>query len=135
MAKRLIVLWLILLDQLSKILVLSLFSHAVTYNQGVSFGLLASSWWVVINLFIILLLMLYWRERGNTATSLILAGGLSNLLDRILRGKVVDFIDLSLLAPWVKGIGIIPSFNLADVFICLGFVLVLLPALFPKKTP
>ncbi len=126
MAKRLIVLWLVLLDQLSKILVLSLWPHAVTYNYGISFGLLPSPWWTIINLLIILLLTACWGKRGDTATSLILAGGLSNLVDRILRGKIVDFIDLNLWVPF-------PSFNLADIFICLGVTMLILTFLRPKK--
>ena len=47
--------------------------------------------------------------------TLIIGGGLSNLFDRVLRGGVIDFIDLG----WGS------VFNLADVFITLGLVLYL----------
>ena len=58
---------------------------------------------------------------------LFLAGGTSNLLDRILRGKVIDFIDLT----------IFPVFNLADIYIIFGVLALILNLFFklPKKQP
>ena len=44
------------------------------------------------------------------AISLVIGGGLGNLVDRINKGYVVDFFDVH----------IIPVFNVADVFICTG---------------
>ena len=62
------------------------------------------------------------------AYSLIAGGGLSNLYDRIANnGAVVDFLNI--------GIGGLRTgiFNLADVFIMLGFFMLLSHLLFPKK--
>ena len=55
--------------------------------------------------------------KASTALSLVLAGGISNLIDRIFRGRVVDFIDIS---PIIN----FPKFNLADICIVVdGFCL------------
>lgn len=57
----------------------------------------------------------------------LLCGGIAgNLMDRILYGHVIDFIDLHF------GSYIYPTFNLADSAICVGVVLYLLSSL---KTP
>jgi len=44
------------------------------------------------------------------AVSMVIGGGLGNLIDRVLKGYVVDFFDIH----------IIPVFNVADIFICTG---------------
>ena len=50
---------------------------------------------------------------------MVLAGGFGNLIDRIFRGFVVDFIDVSELINF-------PNFNFADIFIVLGWILLAL---------
>ena len=100
----------ILADQGLKKAFLVYFPEKVTLNQGISFGWLPSSWWLIINFIFLLLLVLFFKK--NWGTVLVLTGGAANLVDRFFRGKVVDFINL----PFV----FLPAFNLADVFICLG---------------
>jgi len=115
MLKWLIVLLLLFFDQAVKIVILNFLPQLVVFNQGIAFGFLPSDWWLAANLLIVLLVFFIWRE--VFPSSLIIAGGLSNILDRIFKGGVVDFIDLQF---W-------PVFNLADLFICLGAVCFFLP--------
>lgn len=52
---------------------------------------------------------------GVAACLLILGGGLGNMIDRVLRGYVVDMFDLQLFS--------YPIFNLADCFVVVGAIL------------
>ena len=54
----------------------------------------------------------------KTAYSLILAGGITNLIDRLFRGFVVDYIDINELFYY-------PVFNLADICIIVGILVVI----------
>lgn len=68
----------------------------------------------------------------KVSLSLILAGALGNLIDRVFRGYVIDFLDL-----YVKGWHW-PSFNLADSCISIGALLLIYIFFFkkgPKCTP
>ena len=49
--------------------------------------------------------------------SFIIAGVISNFIDKIIRGKVIDFINISDL------INKFPMFNIADIFIIIGFII------------
>jgi signal peptidase II len=53
---------------------------------------------------------------------LILAGGIGNLIDRIFRGFVVDYIDTPFIA----------TFNLADSYVVIGVILLLICEIWPK---
>lgn len=112
--KKIIIFLLILIDQLAKFIVLSFFKPFVFYNQGVAFGLLPSSWWLVINFFVLIIVVIKLKQKWPQI--LILAGGFSNLIDRFFHKRVVDFINLPFF----------PSFNLADAYICLGIIVLLL---------
>ena len=54
-------------------------------------------------------------KKTQIILSMVLAGGISNLIDRIFRGFVLDFIDLSPLISF-------PVFNIADALIVVGWM-------------
>ena len=54
---------------------------------------------------------------------MIIGGALGNYIDRITRGYVVDFIDFRV---W-------PVFNVADIFVVAGGILLILSAILVKK--
>ena len=60
--------------------------------------------------------MLVRHPLGVTAGLFLLGGGLGNMIDRVLRGYVVDMLDISPLFDY-------PIFNLADCFVVVGAVL------------
>lgn len=97
-------------------------------NSGVAFGLATQAHPVVLvtvaAAISFLLLVLIWRSRSpleRTGLGMILGGAIGNIADRLRFGAVRDFIDFH----W--GAWHWPAFNLADAFITLG-VLILLVA-------
>lgn len=110
--------------------VLGPLSITLTHNRGVAFGL-ASDGGLALIVFAVLALgvvgFLFARDptaRGMWVAAGLLAGGaLGNLADRARAGAVTDFID----------VGSWPAFNLADVAITLGVVLLVLSALREAK--
>jgi signal peptidase II len=97
-----------------------------TRNTGVAFGLGGdiSAILIAATLGLLLGLLVYLAVRGSEGglvwlpAALLLGGALGNLADRVRQGAVTDFIKL----PWW------PTFNLADVAIVLGVLLLLLQA-------
>lgn len=108
------------------------FNLLLVYNEGAAFSFLsgAGGWqrWFFVALAVVISMVLYnWlvglgkEERATAAAlALILGGAWGNLIDRLLNGKVTDFIDL------YYGTWHWPAFNLADSAITLGVVLMLL---------
>jgi signal peptidase II len=143
----------ILADQLTKTLILGEFqlhdSRTVTsffnlvraHNTGAAFSFLASAsgWqrWFFVGLGIVASVFIVWMLRRHPgqrlfcfAVSMILGGALGNVIDRLLHGYVVDFLQFhwSWLAPMFPG-GYFPSFNIADSAITLGAVCLILDEL------
>ena len=59
-------------------------------------------------------------SRVHIALGLVGGGAIGNLIDRVMYGKVTDFI------VWKKGIHEWPAFNIADAALCIGVGLILL---------
>lgn len=132
------------LDQITKWLILATFalgdSVVVTsffnvvrvHNEGAAFSFLAgaSGWqrWFFTAIGIAASVFIVWMLRSHPGQKLfafalacILGGAIGNVIDRLVHGYVVDWLDFhwSFLAGLFPG-GHFPSFNLADTFISIG---------------
>jgi signal peptidase II len=106
-----------------------------TENHDVAFSLLRDAVFPHKSIVLICLAMvgsifvaIMWMRRRNVASrfehigwSLTLAGALGNMVDRVIRGYVIDFIHLQ---HW-------PVFNVADIVVVLGVIALVLA----RKTP
>lgn len=107
-------------------------------NQGAAFSFLsgAGGWqrWFFIGLAVIASVFIcFWLKKLNRsqrweaiAWSLVLGGALGNLIDRILYGYVIDFLDVYI-GDWHW-----PAFNVADSAITVGVVMLLLDSFKPQ---
>ncbi|AUB83183.1 signal peptidase II [Candidatus Thiodictyon syntrophicum] len=117
----------------------------LAFNTGAAFSLLAAAggwqrWLLAVVALVITAILTAWllrlrpHERTMAAAlALIIGGALGNLIDRLLLGHVIDFIQvylpwvpLALFNPW-------PAFNIADSAISIGVVVLLLYTLFTKE--
>nr|WP_311527825.1 signal peptidase II [uncultured Ralstonia sp.] len=139
------VIW-ILLDQLTKVAILKTFTYGesrpvtgffnlvLAYNKGAAFSFLAAAggWqrWFFTGLGVAAAVFIIWllkRHSGQKmfcfALALILGGALGNVIDRVIYGHVVDFLDFYLHNyHW-------PAFNVADCGITIGAVLLIVDEL------
>lgn len=130
----------VVLDQITKFLVVQalplgeqipviqgFFNIVFIYNRGAAFGLLANlspefAWiFFIITTSLVLgvVAYLWWRLPSDQTLaavgfSLIFAGALGNLIDRIRLGQVIDFLD------FYVGRYHWPAFNVADSLVCVG---------------
>ena len=100
----------------------------LVHNTGIAFGLFKNHGivFIIVPMIAIVLLIynIYYYKSNNEklsrlyiiAFSMILAGAIGNLIDRIYYGYVIDFVDLQV---W-------PVFNVADSAITLGAVIIAL---------
>lgn len=120
--------------------VLPFFDLSLGFNTGVSFGMFATEGvygYVVLSLFTFAVSMMFlviaWRAKApgeRVGYGAIVGGALGNLIDRLPDGAVTDFLDFH-----VKGWHF-PTFNLADVAITIGVMLLIGAALsHPDKEP
>lgn len=140
----------VVLDQLSKAWILSafhtgesvrvlpVFDLVLFFNPGASFSFLADAggWqrWFFTGLALVATVVIVWmlRRHGTQrlfafALACILGGAVGNVIDRLLHGYVVDFLQFHWrwLAPMFPG-GYFPAFNVADAAITVGaFALIL----------
>ncbi len=98
-------------------------------NQGLVMGFFSDLFYlpifliIFLSLIFIFLWLLKTKKKGSIGIAFIIAGTVGNLWDRVFRGGVIDFIDMKF---W-------PIFNLADIFIVIGAVLLCLNLILSRK--
>lgn len=127
------------LDQLSKFLVLQWIPHRqvvecvpglfhLTYvkNYGAAFSMLQGQQWLFFLVFVAFVGLLVWGLKKKSlpfkpfelwCLAAVLGGGLGNIIDRAVRGFVVDMIEVEFIT--------FPVFNVADCFITCGAIALL----------
>lgn len=128
-----IVLVIIVIDQVSKIFVINnnniviiqnILNFSIVQNTDAAYGIGSNSTFMyVVTNFIILSVIFKFITAQNEYVdnklkfflTLILAGGISNVIDRLVRGYVVEFIDFTPSLP-------LPIFNFADICTVIGWI-------------
>ena len=96
------------------------FHFTYVKNTGMAFGMLKDHRWVFMvfsTIAIVALIIYLFRFRPESrwmqiSMAMIIGGGIGNMIDRVLLGYVIDFIDVTLINFAV--------FNIADSFVCVG---------------
>ncbi|MEJ1966744.1 MAG: signal peptidase II [Gammaproteobacteria bacterium] len=142
----------IVIDQITKLIVVNHIGYAeripvlpvldftLTYNPGAAFSFLAAEsgwqrWMFSVLAILVAAVIAFWMKRLKArsqpllacALSLILAGALGNVIDRLRLGHVIDFV----LAYWDEHM--FPAFNVADSAITIGAILLVLDALLESR--
>ncbi len=97
------------------------------HNFGVSFGLFAGliSPWILVVIGLLVVIFIYYLMISSSdkiekmGLLIIISGAISNIIDRILNGYVIDFIYLNYRDLYW------PAFNFADIYITLGIMMIL----------
>lgn len=125
----------------NRIEVLPFFNLLYVHNHGAAFSFLSDAggwqrWFFTVIALGVSLLLAYWMSQTsvkqrllNIAYALVMGGALGNLLDRVMHGYVVDFLDFYL------GDHHWPAFNVADIAICVGAGLIVLESFMGKSEP
>lgn len=147
-ASILFVILLVVLDQASKIyltlvnktspidleVIRGFFRITYTCNDGAAFSILKGKrvFFIIMTIIVVCLIVyyllknkVYWVEKYSLL--LIISGAVGNLIDRIMYGYVIDFLDFI-----IFGYDF-PVFNIADSFITIGAVGLIISILFLNK--
>ena len=102
-------------------------------NYGASFGMLSGQTILLVIFTVVAIIYLFGEIKKSKSlllifsSSLIIGGALGNLIDRVFRGYVIDFISFTLFGSEM------PIFNLADIFISFGVIIYLYIVLMEGK--
>ena len=110
------------------VVIKDMFSFLYLENRGAAFGILQNKlYFLTIVTIIVVTGMIYYMVKyrsesiiARISLSLIVSGALGNLIDRLFYGYVVDFISIHF-----KDIYYFPVFNVADVLVVAGTLLLL----------
>lgn len=144
-----IILGVITLDQVTKLMAIKnlkgqrpfviikdFFQFHYVENRGAAFGILEHQilFFVIITLLIVAFISFYMIKHGEDLNffsklsfSLLIAGAIGNLIDRVRLGYVVDFISVRLFGTYD-----FPVFNIADIAIVLSTISIMLLIAFNK---
>ena len=124
----------ILFDQLVKVLVINknivvipnFLKMTYTENFGAAFGMGTKYIVLAFSIIIIIGIVVFMKMQKNKIKNywpyvLILSGAIGNLIDRVFRGYVIDFIDVNIFN--------FPHFNIADICIVIGVALIIVSIL------
>ncbi len=97
-----------------------------TTNDGAAFGWFDDARWFFMTVSVVMIfgltaLLMLWDDRNPLfyiSTSMIIGGGIGNMIDRIAYGEVIDFIDFCGIWQYI--------FNGADSFVCVGVGLLII---------
>lgn len=114
-------------------IILNFFSITKVYNDGASWNILSGYRIILIIITLIVLIsLLYYQNkfiyntRNIISFSFLYSGIIGNLIDRILHGYVIDFLDFTI------GNYDFPVFNFADICIVFGIILLII-AIYKKE--
>lgn len=137
----------VLVDQITKLLAAGnmalydsvtviphVFSFTYIHNYGAAWGLFSEHRWVFLiltGIAIIVLPILLYRYRHlpflfGFSLSLIIGGAIGNMIDRLFRGYVIDFLEFTFID--------FPVFNVADICVTVGTILMFIYIVFLDKT-
>ena len=131
-----IIIILILIDQVTKIIAVNsngvlldgVLNITTVENKGGAFGVgqKGLGTFIVTNIVVLGIIIKFMitqkkliDKRTYFSLCMVIAGGLGNLIDRLFKGAVIDFLDFT---PIIK----FPVFNVADMYIVIGWVLLAL---------
>ena len=141
----------VVLDQLTKVAIdrslalyeriplTGFFNITKAYNEGAAFSFLQDAggwqrWFFTIVSSVVSIMLIIWLSRMSSrerwlgiAIAMILGGALGNLIDRVIYGHVVDFVQI-----YWRGWWTFPSFNVADAAISCGAAILIVLTLFEK---
>ena len=123
-----------MIEHQSITIIKNFFSITFAQNTGVAFSFLEGKVPLIIIMtsFVIIFILKYLKTTNlnkieTICYGLVLGGAIGNLLDRLIYGYVIDFLDFNLFGyPF-------PIFNLADTFIVIGIIILLILSIIESR--